>query len=202
MPYQALTKFKITLVIAFALTYTSSALAAVTFPKCDSLAEWGAKSYEQDKNIRQGNFFGGKYKGKYLMFGLMDDFFKPIFGTTFDKLNNKDLQQFKSSVKKCLVPFGTAAKAASKRGNASSTTYYNNAGHYIKMFGVIKPDNRIDSFPQLMGYQKTVYAEHKKARIIKADQLVEAKNMSATKANIQKLTVMAKILNLFIFVLM
>ena len=50
----------------------------------------------------------------------------------------------------------------------------------------------VTSYPAVMAHQQKVYKEHKKAVTLKNRQLAEAKAMPASKANIQKLAVMAR----------
>jgi len=54
------------------------------------------------------------------------------------------------------------------------------------------PPGRIDSYPSVMRYQKELYPRHKKARILKNSQLAKARAMEPSKANIDKLAIMAR----------
>jgi len=187
----------VSLLFASLIALTPAPSAAAQFPKCGAIVQWAAVAYERDKNIRSGNFWGGvmngrKVDGKYLLSGLMDDLFKPTFGTTFDRWTDKDLQQFRIIAKNCSMKARRAGWAASKKRNYKVVGIYNGAVGFIGMMGVMTPEGRIDSYSSIMAHQRKLYAEHKKARILKDKQLAKARAMKPSKANIDELATMAR----------
>ncbi len=189
--------------ILFVVILTTSTLFmphaahAAQLPNCGKIIPWAAAAYERDKNVRSDSYWGGTYKGykydgKYLLSGFIDEYFKPTFGLTFNQWSNKDVKNFLVLAKTCYQSAKKASWAAHRKRKYKLAGLFRGATGFIGMLGVMTPPNRIDSQASIMAYQKKLYAEFSKARSIKNNQIKKAKKMQATKANIQKLAVMAR----------
>lgn len=185
------------LMLATGSLLMSHASSAAQLPSCGKIIPWAAATYELDKNIKSGNYWGGTYKGykydgKYLLSGFIDERFKPTFGLTFNQWSNKDVKKFQALAKTCYQSAKSASWAAYKKRKYKLAGLFSGATSFFGMLGIMTPAGRVDSYDAVMTYQKKLYAEFKKARSIKNKQIETAKNMQATKANIQKLASMAR----------